>query len=197
MKIKSFNDAINRIEEYIELEIAFGGDEIECDRSIFKNLKSDTNTEIDFLSYGNQSQSDLLFIGVKKYKQQNIFEEDDGKLLKKIISAMKYKENNVSVLMFDIEEKIKSDEHDLNIRKVVEDELLKIKPKFIITLGHQIINLFDHQNKTEDKLFEKPMVFQDIPMLAIYDLNYMIKNPESKKDSWRILKIVLENLKNN
>ena len=128
MKIKSFNDAINRIEEYIELEIAFGGDEIECDRSIFKNLKSDTNTEIDFSSHGNQSQSDLFFIGINKYKQQNIFEEDDGELLKKIISAMKYKENNVSVLMFDIEEKIKSDECGLNIRKVVEDELLKIKP---------------------------------------------------------------------
>ena len=197
MKIKSFNDAINRIEEYIELEIAFGGDEIECDRSIFKTLKSDTNTEIDFFSHGNQSQSDLFFIGINKYKQQNIFEEDDGELLKKIISAMKYKENNVSVLMFDIEEKIKSDEYGLNIRKVVEDELLKIKPKFIIALGNQIINLFDHQKKAEDKLFEKPMIFQDIPMLAIHDLNYMIKNPESKKDSWRILKIVLENLKNN
>ena len=197
MKIKSFNDAINRIDEYIKLEMAFGSDDIECDPSIFKNFKSDTNIEINFLSHGNQSQSDLFFIGIKKYIQQNIFEEDDGELLKKIISAMKYKENDVSVLMFDIEEKIKSDEHGLNVIKVVEDELLKIKPKFIIALGHQIINLFDQQKKVGDKLFEKPIIFQDIPMLAIHDLNYMIKNPKSKKDSWRILKIVLENLKNN
>ncbi|MFL2859564.1 MAG: hypothetical protein ACJ0BW_02355 [Pontiellaceae bacterium] len=189
MAIKSLNDAVEKLEEYLKLEKSFGLDELECDPSIFKNFHDEENDNIPLLIQGKKNKPDIQFIGIKSNKQQkNIFENDKGELLGKIINAMKYTINNVSVVMVSLEHP--------RIRKVLSDEIVQTNAKYIVALGDKISDFIGKEIKHTDKLTENKYLVHKIPMMKIYDLDYMVNHPESKKESWKILQIILKDLEN-
>ena len=74
MAIKSLNDAVEKLEEYLKLEKSFGLDELECNPSVFKNFHDEENDNIPLLIQGKKNKPDIQFIGIKSNKQQkNIF----------------------------------------------------------------------------------------------------------------------------
>ena len=179
MSESKLNNLIEKLQKYLEVESLMGKERIECSKSIFEDI----NESQKFILKGRKKSADIMFI--REISQSDIddsIEKNNLKLLKKIIEALKYSEEQVLVMILEKYSHASIDEYKININ----NEILEAQPKSIIFMGDNFKPIIDN-NENKQITLNSISKYLNIPALLICDLNFMIKNPECKKLVWKCM----------
>ena len=166
MSESRLNNLIEKLQKYLEVELLMGKERIECSKSIFEDI----NESQKFILKGRKKSADIMFI--REISQSDIddsIEKNNLKLLKKIIEALKYSEEQVLVMILEKCSHASIDEY-----------------KTIINMGDNFKPIIDN-NENKQITLNSISKYLNIPALLICDLNFMIKNPECKKLVWKCM----------
>ena len=180
MSDDKLNILIEKLQEHLEVESLFGEERVECRKSVFKDLnKSDS-----FLIKGKKDLADIMFVMKSSNDDGDLdSEKDTSKLLKKIIEALKYNEEEVLVMALKKYADLFSDD----FKKNINIKILDAKPKKIIFMGECFREIICKDNEKVEVSLNSVFKYYNIPSILIYDLSFMIKNPESKKAIWKAM----------
>ena len=98
MSESKLNNLIEKLQKYLEVESLMGKERIECSKSIFEDI----NESQKFILKGRKKSADIMFI--REISQSDIdgsIEKNNSTLLKKIIEALKYSEEQVLVMILE------------------------------------------------------------------------------------------------
>ena len=98
MSESRLNNLIEKLQKYLEVELLMGKERIECSKSIFEDI----NESQQFILKGRKKSADIMFI--REISQSDIddsIEKNNSTLLKKIIEALKYSEEQVLVMILE------------------------------------------------------------------------------------------------
>ena len=180
MSDDKLNILIEKLQQHLEVELLFGEERVECRKSVFKDLKKSDS----FLIKGKKELADIMFVMESSSDDgDNDSEKDTSKLLKKIIEALKYKEEEVLVMTL----KKYVDLFSNDFKKNINSKILDAKPKKIIFMGEGFREIICKDNEKVEISLNSVFKYYNIPSILIYDLSFMIKNPESKKAIWKAM----------
>ena len=180
MSYDKLNILIEKLQQHLEVELLFGEERVECRKSVFKDLKKSDS----FLIKGKKELADIMFVMESSNDDDdNDSEKDTSKLLKKIIEALKHKEEEVLVMTL----KKYADLFSNDFKKNINSKILDAKPKKIIFMGEGFREIFCNDNEKVEISLNSVFKYYNIPSILIYDLSFMIKNPESKKAIWKAM----------
>ncbi len=137
-----------------------------------------------------QSKSSFNFQGSEKAEvfiidsQGSFFKNGSGELLAKILKAMNLSPESVFIC------------NAVNIQSI-NDMLLKISPKIIITLGTKATELLSNINKSIQEYRGKIFNFQGTQVMPTYHPSRLLKDPGLKRYVWEDMKVVMEYLGQN
>ena len=152
------------------------------------NLYSNKN-EINNCSHciGNLS-SKLVFVGQESIRNNDpFFMNESNKLFKKILSAISlsiddvFTTNILKVFPYKKEFKI---EEILQCKKHLEYKLSVVKPKLIVSLGHNSANYLLNNKLLLDDMRNKSFKYKNIDLMVTYSPSSLIKNSTFKKKCW-------------
>ena len=179
MSESRLNNLIEKLQEYLEVELLLGKERIECSKSIFEDI----NESQQFILKGRKKSADIMFIReISKSHTDDSIEKNNLKLLKKIIEALKYTEEQVLVMILEKSSHTSIEEYKININ----NEILEAQPKSVIFMGDNFKTIIDN-NENKQISLNSISKYLNIPALLICDLNFMIKNPECKKIVWKCM----------
>lgn len=177
MSESRLNNLIEKLQEHLKVELLLGKERIECNKSIFEDI---TESE-QYVLKGRKKSPDIMFIReVSKIEKEDSIEKNNLKLLKKIIEALNYTEEQVLIMILDKCSHISINENKININ----NEILKAQPKSVIFMGDNFKTIIDN-NENKQTSLNSIFKYLNITTLIICDLDFMIKNPESKKIVWK------------
>lgn len=151
--------------------------------------------------YGEgNSDAELMFIGEgpgeNEDKTGRPFVGRAGQLLDKIIKAMRLERSEVYIANIvkcrpPNNRNPEADEIQ-TCRPFLDRQIDIIKPKVIITLGAPASRTILNTTETIGRLRGKFFKYKNIPVLPTYHPSYLLRNPESKKASWKDVQIVMK-----
>ena len=74
-----------------------------------------------------------------------------------------------------------------DFKKNINSQILDARPKKIIFMGQDLREIICKDDEKMEISLNSVFKYYNIPSILIYDLSFMIKNPESKKDIWKAM----------
>ena len=154
----------------------------------------------------NKINSKIMIIGdfpsLDDKKNNSIFSDESGVLLNKMLSAISLSTDNVyltNIVHFYLEE---NKQEYLNqkslLKKFTQEHIEIIKPKIIFLLGSLPLEiLFENQYsliKNRGKWIQYKIKDYSAEVIASFHPNFLIKQPNQKRNSWKDLQILQEKI---
>ena len=154
----------------------------------------------------NKINSKIMIIGdfpsLDDKKNNSIFSDEGGVLLNKMLSAISLSTDNVyltNIVHFYIEE---NKQEYLNqkslLKKFTQEHIEIIKPKIIFLLGSLPLEiLFENQYsliKNRGQWIQYKQKDYSAEVIASFHPNFLIKQPNQKKNSWKDLQILQQKI---
>lgn len=144
-------------------------------------------------------EADLVFVGEgpgRDEDEQGIpFVGAAGKLLTKIIEAMKLKREEVYICNVvkcrPPENRPPEPDEIAACSGYLQAQLLTIRPKVICALGRTAASALLETEAPMSALRGKTLEWKGIPLIVSYHPAYLLRNPAAKKDVWEDMKRVL------
>lgn len=154
----------------------------------------------------NKINSKIMIIGdfpsLDDKKNNSIFSDESGVLLNKMLNAISLSTDNVyltNIVHFYLEE----NKHEyLNqkslLKKFTQEHIEIIKPKIIFLLGSLPLEiLFENQYsliKNRGQWIQYKQKDYSAEVIASFHPNFLIKQPNQKKNSWKDLQILQQKI---
>lgn len=172
--------------EYQKLWQFYGVDDFKLKQKTKPRPVITSTIEKEELIYGEGSaQAKLFFVGESA-------EQEEHKLLTKIIEAMKLKREDVYVA------NISKNSNEAKITPLLKERILSIQPKIVIALGSMTTAILT-QSKTGISALRgrfHPLPWdKNIFVMPTFHPAYLLKNPAAKSLVWEDMKIILNKLK--
>lgn len=160
-----------------------------------------TRTNVVF-GVGNPN-ADLMFVGEAPGHDEDLkgepFVGRAGQLLTKIIEAMGFTRDQVYIAnVLKCRPPENRDPLPTEIEKC-EPFLLRqvelVKPKVIVALGRHAVKVLLHTDERVSRLRGRFHDFRGIPVMPTYHPAFLLRNPESKREVWEDMKLVMAELK--
>lgn len=154
----------------------------------------------------NKINSKIMIIGdlpsLDDKKNNSIFSDESGVLLNKMLSAISLSIDNVyltNIVHFYLEE---NKQEYLNqksqLKKFAQEHIEIIKPKIIFLLGSLPLEiLFENQYsliKNRGQWIQYKQKDYSAEVIATFHPNFLIKQPNQKKNSWKDLQILQQKI---
>lgn len=154
----------------------------------------------------NKINSKIMIIGdfpsLDDKKNNSIFSDEGGVLLNKMLSAISLSTDNVyltNIVHFYLEE---NKQEYLNqkslLKKFTQEHIEIIKPKIIFLLGSLPLEiLFENQYsliKNRGQWIQYKQKDYSAEVIASFHPNFLIKQPNQKKNSWKDLQILQQKI---
>ena len=192
MSDQSFSKLLDSVEQYLELENCLGREYVEVNSSILEKLnEEESSSEVNFsyIKEGNINVHQLLFLGVADKNQASVYKGKTGILLKKIVSAMGYKLQDILVVLINpssLNFSLKN-----NLSNPFQSLIDNISPKIIVSLGDKPIVSLINKKINIKQVHGKWIDGGKFKIMPIYDLQHMLQHVESKKETWKALQEVI------
>jgi len=166
-------------------------------------LKKTANKMV--FSTGNQD-SKIMFIGESPEKPDNKtgrpFSGQGGELLNKMLSAISLNQKNcyiTNIINYLIPENRKPTKEEIDrYLPYLKLHIKIIKPKILILLGSTVMQAIIGENKSiseeRGKWLKIKINSSNLDTLITFHPNFLIQQPEQKKNSWTDLKLIREKL---
>lgn len=162
---------------------------------------STTRTHVVF-GVGNPN-ADLMFVGEAPGHDEDLqgepFVGRAGQLLTKIIEAMGFTREQVYIAnVLKCRPPENRDPLPTEIEKCAPFLLRQVelvRPKVIVALGRHAVKVLLHTDERVSRLRGRFHNFQGIPVMPTYHPAFLLRNPESKREVWEDMKLVVAELK--
>lgn len=144
-------------------------------------------------------EADLLFVGEgpgRDEDEQGVpFVGAAGKLLTKIIEAMKLKREQVYICNVvkcrPPQNRPPEPDEIAACRPFLETQILTIRPKIIVALGKTAASALLESEAPMSAMRHKVHDWKGIPLIVTYHPAYLLRNPAAKKDVWEDMQDVM------
>ncbi len=164
------------------------------------------------IQFGNQDalEVDVLFLSHTWSKElsEDLFEDNDGLLVQKMIQAMKINEEKFAYGVLFLNEEVQNemdffDHLNKKMTDLIHSEIFQIKPKVVVCFGSILANILSGKRERISKvrgLFsKKTLSFENqdfvLSYIPVFHPEFLTINPNMKRLAWEDLQKVMELIK--